>query len=862
MNKPSQKPKSKTTAQAMVEFALALPILLLVIYGLLETGRLLFMFASVVTAARNAARYGSATGLTTSGTNYYDDCSGIIAAANRTAFIQTFSDITISYDSGPGTPAIGSGCPMAQDPSNGDRIIVSVSSVFNPIVPLVPLRQIPITSTDRRTLLVAALIQVTPPPGGGGGTSALTLIKDAQGPYSDKPKTYRAAGDVITYTYTLRNDGTTDLSGPFTVTDNKFVPQSFTCSSGTLAAGASTSCTKTYTITDPDVTATFVTNVATATDGSKSVLSNSATQTVTLDASAAISLTKTGVAPKTITPGQDIQYTFVITNTGNVPVTPPYTIVDSLIGTNWSCGNNPPNPLAVGSTLTCTGQYAITNQDINTGSVTNTAHAIAKYGSADVVSPDAKAVVLTPPLQLDLSASPTSISAPGQVITYTYTITNRMAAKTTGTIFVSDQRGASNFACVTTTLNSGKSGSCTHTYTVTQADFDSPLGYLSNTATATTILNGSTINSNPAGVNVMLLQGPSISLTKTAAPVLTGPGQFFSTGQLITYTYTVKNIGNVTITPTTATPIKITDSDPRVVMSTGCTITSGPVAPNGTVSCTGGLTLQDSDIAAGSVTSTGTASATFGSTALTATATYTLKTFYDGRVSVIKTADKTSFIAAGDKITYSYWIKNTGGQVLTIATGYALSDNKTGAIGCPQATAGKTLQLGASIPCNTSTYTVTPADVNAAKVVNIASVASGSMTTATTTVPGTVTVTLLVCDATHPTSSPLSPIIDGSNTTWGILNNTGTTLTIASMTISWGGGNLTQVSLGAQPVWSGSQPPNGLVPLNTTGWPAIAYDPVNPTIMSFKFSSTATGIKVSLMFNEKVGTNQCSLNSP
>ena len=87
MNSPSQKPKKKITAQAMVEFALALPILLLVVYGLLETGRLLFMYASVVTAARQAARYGSASGDNGSGANYYDDCSGIQGAANRVAFI-------------------------------------------------------------------------------------------------------------------------------------------------------------------------------------------------------------------------------------------------------------------------------------------------------------------------------------------------------------------------------------------------------------------------------------------------------------------------------------------------------------------------------------------------------------------------------------------------------------------------------------------------------------------------------------------------------------------------------------------------------------------------------------------------------
>ena len=40
----------------MVEFALVLPILLTMLYGMMEVGRLLFIFASTVTAARQAAR--------------------------------------------------------------------------------------------------------------------------------------------------------------------------------------------------------------------------------------------------------------------------------------------------------------------------------------------------------------------------------------------------------------------------------------------------------------------------------------------------------------------------------------------------------------------------------------------------------------------------------------------------------------------------------------------------------------------------------------------------------------------------------------------------------------------------------------
>ena len=96
--------KVKLAAQAMVEFALALPILLLVVYGLIESGRLLFIYASVVSAARQAARYGAASGANASAINFYNDCSGIRAAANKLAFMQPFSSIKIMHDTSTSTP--------------------------------------------------------------------------------------------------------------------------------------------------------------------------------------------------------------------------------------------------------------------------------------------------------------------------------------------------------------------------------------------------------------------------------------------------------------------------------------------------------------------------------------------------------------------------------------------------------------------------------------------------------------------------------------------------------------------------------------------------------------------------------------
>ena len=68
---------TKNKAQGLVEFALVLPLLLLIILGIMEFGRLLFSYAIVTTASREGARYGSAVGRVSGTTRRYEDCPGI-----------------------------------------------------------------------------------------------------------------------------------------------------------------------------------------------------------------------------------------------------------------------------------------------------------------------------------------------------------------------------------------------------------------------------------------------------------------------------------------------------------------------------------------------------------------------------------------------------------------------------------------------------------------------------------------------------------------------------------------------------------------------------------------------------------------
>ncbi|MFZ5883913.1 MAG: Ig-like domain repeat protein [Chloroflexota bacterium] len=161
----------KSKGQAVVEFAFVLPILLLVVYGLIETGRLLFIYSSVNNATRQAARYGSTSGTNNAGVLHYQDCDGIRQQAKASDFLNVINpaDIVITYDRGPGTASYDT-CNGSVDtgvkPSQGDRVVVSVQADYNTIVPnIVPIlsrtkaRGNPIAATSSRTLLLKVDIQ-------------------------------------------------------------------------------------------------------------------------------------------------------------------------------------------------------------------------------------------------------------------------------------------------------------------------------------------------------------------------------------------------------------------------------------------------------------------------------------------------------------------------------------------------------------------------------------------------------------------------------------------------------------------------------------------------------------------------------
>lgn len=158
------KMRKSSKGQGMVELALVLPLFLLLLYGIFEIGRLVFMYSAVLNASRDAARYAAAADAVRANDStyleYYKDCDGIrTRARNVSAFVNLTASnaITISYDSGPGTGSIESSCEALRSSGTtlvmGDRVNVTVTATFSPIVPLLNMAEIPVSSTTTRSIV-------------------------------------------------------------------------------------------------------------------------------------------------------------------------------------------------------------------------------------------------------------------------------------------------------------------------------------------------------------------------------------------------------------------------------------------------------------------------------------------------------------------------------------------------------------------------------------------------------------------------------------------------------------------------------------------------------------------------------------
>jgi uncharacterized repeat protein (TIGR01451 family) len=215
---PRRVSDKKTNAQGMVEFALVLPILLMVVMGIIEFGRLIAFYSALTLSSREAARYAASVG-EVGGTPHYADCPGIRAAAARVGLMAgiapTTTDVLISYDTGPSGSSVSATCPPGVELNLGDRIVVTVNKTFTVVAPFVPFPPLPMTSTSARTILKDIHIEGTPASsgggGGGGGESPTLSASKRDYHYIDlNSDGLVSPGDTLEYEIEILNSGDGD----------------------------------------------------------------------------------------------------------------------------------------------------------------------------------------------------------------------------------------------------------------------------------------------------------------------------------------------------------------------------------------------------------------------------------------------------------------------------------------------------------------------------------------------------------------------------------------------------------------------------------------------------------------------------
>jgi Flp pilus assembly protein TadG len=261
-------------AQAIVEFALVLMILVMVLVGIFEVGRLMFIYAAVNNASREAARYGSAIGLDDSGNLKYQYCDGIRNMAQRSAFFTPLT-ITIAYDNGPGTSPFRT-CTGSVDTGvsiNGgvDRVKVTVSASYSPMLNLIPIGSRTVSSTSARTIFGFVELEGTSVVSGPVNSATPTPTGPTQTPTETPTQT-------LTFTPTSTLDVEMATFTPLPTSTPTLVPSP--TSTPTLTPTATETLTPTLTYT-PTITPTAMPGCDSITPGSIIIVSNVMSMTIT-----------------------------------------------------------------------------------------------------------------------------------------------------------------------------------------------------------------------------------------------------------------------------------------------------------------------------------------------------------------------------------------------------------------------------------------------------------------------------------------------------------------------------------------------------------------------------------------------------
>ncbi|WP_158800643.1 gliding motility-associated C-terminal domain-containing protein [Pedobacter sp. L105] len=580
------------------------------------------------------------------------------------------------------------------------------------------------TSPGGTTLYVGSQPSLTARP----NTPTVTNVPETPSVALVKTAILSTDKNSIAYTFLITNTGNVTLSS-FTLDDDNF-PGVFTIPSATTVVSKSSYpvLSHTYQITQADRDADMVINTAKVqatsnvkktpvSDLSGNTQLDDTPNVILLPEHPSITMVKTGALSND---GNNILYSFAITNTGDVTVKN-LTITDPKIAGAYTF--SPSNNVAPGATVVAMANYTIPQLEKDAGRTTNQAtvrgtttanHPTATSGNA--VGNTLPTTIIIPPHPL-VSLVKIGVLSPDQSsIHYTLTISNT-GNVTLNNFTLTDTKLSAFIIPANMQLAPGQSMAYTGDYAVTQADKDAD--QVTNMAKVTALSNlgtrvfdnSGTAVSNDLPTVVPIPEMSSIALVKT--------GVYTADTNTINYTFTVTNTGTVTLKNVAMTDPKI--NVPFIFSP------AGNLAPGKTTVATAVYAVPADDKDVGEVINTATVTANSSSKTvsdISGTAQNndlpTVVIVSDRpAVNLVKTGVLSN---DGNTVTYSFIINNTGDLTLQHLI---LTDAKLpGTLAIDPA---QSVRPGASKTL-TAIYTVTQAEKDAHRVVNSASITGTSFT--------------------------------------------------------------------------------------------------------------------------------------
>ena len=270
--------------------------------------------------------------------------------------------------------------------------------------------------------------------------------------------------------------------------------------------------------------------------------------------------------------------------------------------------------------------------------------------------------------------------------------------------------GLSAVSCPVSTLAPSASTTCTASYTVTQTDIDN--GSIANTATATGSPPVGPPVTDTGSTTVTAPTAPGITIVKsTTAP------PYSAVGQVLSFTLTTTNTGNVTLT-------NVIITDAFAVVGACTPVAPATLAPGGTITCGATHVVTQADLNFGHFDNSASVS---GVTPTSTTVTddsnlVVVPAVQTPRVTVSKTTTATEFSIVGQQIPFTITVVNTGNITLTDVV---ITDPNAAMGMCTPVLPVANLAPGQSITCG-AVHTVNASDVTAASISNTAFVAARS----------------------------------------------------------------------------------------------------------------------------------------